>query len=286
MGTGRVELMLANKGRVVVSVANDALLKLARVVAVSAAELARTRRVAGVEVAASKSSLEDVVTHADREVEILIRSMLADARSTDGFYGEEGAADAGSSGLTWVVDPIDGTVNYLYGIPQYAVSIAVVEGEPDPLTWRALAGVVVNPVSGEVFTATVDGGAALDSSPIAVNTGVSLDQALVGTGFSYSSESRTAQGVVLAGLIGQVRDIRRHGAAALDLCSVACGRLDAYYERGLQPWDHAAGALIAREAGASVTGLNGRPPSARFTLAAAPDLAVKLEQTLGKLGIS
>lgn len=269
-----------------VSVANDALLKVAREVALKAAELARTRREAGVQVAASKSSLEDVVTHADREVESLIRSMLADARSSDGFFGEEGAADAGSSGLTWVVDPIDGTVNYLYGIPQYAVSIAVVEGEPDPLTWNALAGVVVNPASGEVFTATVDGGSALDGRLIAVTSGVSLDQALVGTGFSYSAESRAAQGAVLAGLLPQVRDIRRHGAAALDLCSVACGRLDAYYERGLQPWDHAAGALIAQEAGASVTGLGGTPPSAAFTLAAAPELAVKLEQTLGKLRIN
>jgi myo-inositol-1(or 4)-monophosphatase len=144
-----------------------------------------------------------------------------------------GQADAGSSGLTWVVDPIDGTVNYLYGIPQYAVSIAVVEGEPDPLTWRALAGVVVNPVSGELFSATLGGGAALDGRQIRVNSGVSIDQALVGTGFSYSAQSRAAQGAVLARLISQVRDIRRHGAAALDLCSVACGRLDAYYERGL-----------------------------------------------------
>lgn len=268
------------------SIANDALLKLAREVALKAAALARTRREAGVEVAASKSSLEDVVTHADREVESLIRSLLADARSTDGFYGEEGAADAGSSGLTWVVDPIDGTVNYLYGIPEYAVSVAVVEGDPDPLTWRAVAGVVVKPSSGEVFTATVGGGAALDGHRITANAGVPLDQALVGTGFSYSSESRAAQGAVLAGLIGQVRDIRRHGAAALDLCSVACGRLDAYYESGLQPWDHAAGALIAQEAGASVTGLRGRPASADFTLAASPELAMKLERTLRELGIN
>ncbi|MHA6693884.1 inositol monophosphatase family protein [Homoserinimonas sp. A520] len=244
-----------------VSVANDALLKLARDVAQAGAKLARTRR------------------------EALIRSMLADARSADGFYGEEGAADAGSSGLTWVVDPIDGTVNYLYGIPEYAVSIAVVEGDPDPLTWNALAGVVVNPASGEVFSATVGGGATLDGRPVRVNNEVTLDQALVGTGFSYSAESRAAQGAVLAGLISQVRDIRRHGAAALDLCSVACGRLDAYYERGLQPWDHAAGVLIAREAGALVTGLGGRAPSADFLLAADAELAAKLERTLGKLGI-
>ncbi len=269
-----------------VSIANDALLKVAREVGLAAAGLAHKLRAAGVEVAASKSSLEDVVTHADREVETLIRSMLADARSSDGFYGEEGGADAGTSGLTWVVDPIDGTVNYLYGIPDYAVSIAVVEGEPDPLTWRALAGMVVNPPSGEVFCATVDGGATLDGRPITVNAGVELDQALVGTGFSYSAESRTAQGEILAGLIGQVRDIRRHGAAALDLCAVACGRLDAYYEHGLQPWDHAAAALIAQEAGASVTGMGGKPASAEFVLAAHPELAMKLERTLGKLGVS
>ncbi|MEX1078170.1 MAG: inositol monophosphatase family protein [Homoserinimonas sp.] len=268
-----------------VSVANEALVKVGREIALAAAELARTRRSVGVEVAASKSSLEDVVTHADRETEQLIRSMLADARGDDGFFGEESEAEAGRSGLTWVVDPIDGTVNYLYGIPHYAVSIAVVEGEPDPLTWRALAGVVVNPATGEIFSGTVDGGAMLDGRVIAVNTGVTLDQALVGTGFSYSAKARAAQGTVVAGLISQVRDIRRQGAAALDLCAVACGRLDAYFERGLQPWDHAAAALIAREAGASVVGLGGRPPSNDFTLAADAELAAKLEETLRKLGI-
>lgn len=266
------------------SVANEALLKLAREVALAAAGLARRRRAEGVEVAASKSSVEDVVTLADRETEQLIRSLLAKARPSDGFFGEESTADAGTSGFTWVVDPIDGTVNYLYGIPQYAVSIAVVEGEPDPLTWNALAAVVVNPATGEVFSATVGGGATLDGRQIRANSEVALDQALVGTGFSYSAESRAAQGAVVAGLLSQVRDIRRHGAAALDLCSVACGRLDAYYERGLQPWDHAAGVLIAREAGAVVTGLGGRPPSADFLLAADAELAAKLERTLGKLG--
>jgi len=267
------------------SVANEALLKLAREVALAAAELARRRRTEGVEVAASKSSVEDIVTLADREAEQLIRSMLSKARPSDGFYGEESAADAGTSGTTWVVDPIDGTVNYLYGIPEYAVSIAVVEGDPDPLTWTALAGVVINPASGEVFSASVDGGATLDGRPIRVNKEVSLDQALVGTGFSYTAESRAEQGAVLAGLISQVRDIRRHGAAALDLCGVACGRLDAYYERGLQPWDHAAGALIAREAGASVTGLDGAPISADFALAADAELAMELERTLRKHGV-
>ena len=267
------------------SASNESLLELARSVALAAADLAHTRRAAGVEIAASKSSLEDVVTHADRETEALIRSMLADARPDDGFLGEESEADAGTSGLTWVVDPIDGTVNYLYGDPQYAVSIAVVEGKPEPLNWRALAAVVVSPPSGEVFSATAGGGARLGSQSITVNRGVDLSQALVGTGFSYSSLSRTAQGAVVAGLLGQVRDIRRHGSAALDLCSVACGRLDAYYERGLAPWDHAAGALIASEAGASVTGLDGIAPSAEFTLAADAGLAAELEQLLRKLGV-
>src|SRR5690606_25032970 len=197
------------------------LLSFASDLAREAGVLARRRREEGVSVAASKSTAVDIVTHADREVEALIRDRLKAERPEDGFFGEESGAEVGSSGLTWVVDPIDGTVNYLYGIPQYAVSIAVVEGEPDPLTWNALAGVVVNPASGEVFTATVDGGSALDGRLIAVTSGVSLDQALVGTGFSYSAESRAAQGAVLAGLLPQVRDIRRHGAAALDLCSVA-----------------------------------------------------------------
>lgn len=167
----RLVLVPVSKGGVVPSVANEALLKLAREVALAAAELARTLRVAGVEVAASKSSVEDVVTLADRETEQLIRSLLSKARPSDGFFGEESAADVGTSGFTWVVDPIDGTVNYLYGIPQFAVSIAVVEGEPDPLSWNALAAVVVNPPTGEVFSATVDGGATLGGRPIRANSG-------------------------------------------------------------------------------------------------------------------
>ena len=140
-----------------VTAGNADLLDLAREVALTAGRLVRERRGQGVEVAASKSSPEDIVTHADRESEALIRSLLAKARPDDGFLGEESDADAGSSGLTWVVDPIDGTVNFLYGIPHYAVSIAVVEGEPDPASWRALAAAVVNPAIGEVFTAA-DGG--------------------------------------------------------------------------------------------------------------------------------
>jgi myo-inositol-1(or 4)-monophosphatase len=261
------------------------LLDIAVRIANSAAELAARRRTEGVAVAASKSSLEDVVTAADRETEALIRSLLAEARPDDGFLGEESGAASGTSGLTWVVDPIDGTVNYLYGIRHYAVSIAVVEGEPDPLSWRALAGVVVNPAIGEVFTASAGGGAFLDGRPIRVAAPVELSQALIGTGFSYQSRERVQQAEALVGLLGGVRDIRRQGAAALDLCDVAAGRLNGYFERGLNPWDQAAGALVAREAGALVIGAGGAPPSVELVLAAEPSVARLLEIALESAGV-
>jgi myo-inositol-1(or 4)-monophosphatase len=263
---------------------HDDLLSIARRVAVEAGELARQRRSEGVSVAASKSSPVDIVTEADRETERLIRSLLAEARPDDGFFGEESDASSSTSGLHWIVDPIDGTVNFLYGIPHYAVSIAVVEGEPDPLTWRALAGCVVNPASGEVYTATEGGGAYLGDGTLAVAPAVDLAQALIGTGFAYDSGMRGRQGAAVAQLLPQVRDIRRMGTASLDLCAVASGRLNAYFERTLSPWDHAAGALIAREAGARVSGLNGAAPSRDFIIAAAPALADALEATLRELG--
>lgn len=264
---------------------HDDLLSLARRVALEAGALAKRRREEGVSVAASKSSPVDIVTEADRETERLIRDALAAARPSDGFFGEESGAEQGTSGLTWVVDPIDGTVNFLYGIPHYAVSIAVVEGEPDPLTWTALAAAVVNPASGELFTATAGGGAFLGTSSISVAPAVDLSQALVGTGFAYASEERARQGAVVAQLLPSVRDIRRMGTASLDLCFVACGRVNAYYERTLSPWDHAAGALVAREAGATVKGLGDAAPSRDFILAAAPELAVRLERELVRLGV-
>jgi len=263
---------------------NDDLLSIARRVAIQAGDLARQRRSEGVSVAASKSSPVDVVTEADRETERLIRSLLAQARPGDGFFGEESDATSSESGLHWIVDPIDGTVNFLYGIPHYAVSIAVVEGEPDPLTWRALAACVVNPASGEVFTATEGGGAYLGETALAVAPAVDLSQALIGTGFAYDSGMRGRQGAAVAQLLPHVRDIRRMGTASLDLCAVASGRLNAYFERTLSPWDHAAGALIAREAGARVTGLAGAAPSRDFVLAAAPALAEALEAKLLEVG--
>ena len=265
--------------------ASDELLDLARGIAVRAAAFALDARRAGVEVAATKSTPTDIVTAADRDTEALIRSLILEARPHDGIVGEEDTARIGTSGINWVVDPIDGTVNFLYGIPAWAVSIAVVEGSPEPGAWTALAGVVVNPVTGETFEARAGGGARLGERELRANRDVPLDRALIGTGFSYSAERRRSQGEVLLQLLPHVRDIRRAGSAALDLCAVAAGRLDAYYERGLNPWDHAAGALIAREAGARVGGMHGGAESVELVLAAAPDLYDELAAALRGAGI-
>lgn len=265
------------------------LLDLARTIALEAGELAARRRGEGVQVAATKSTIVDVVTEADREVELLIRSRISDARPDDAVLGEEGGSADGTSGLTWVVDPIDGTVNYLYGIPHYAVSIAVVQGDPDPLTWTGLAGCVLNPAIGELYTAARGGGAFLSSggraAPIRIAEPVPLELALINTGFAYNATTRGRQGEVVTRLLPRVRDIRRMGTASLDLCMVANGRTNAYFERTLSPWDHAAGAIIAREAGAVVTGFGDAAPSRDFILAAEPVLAGRLESLLLELGV-
>ncbi len=223
----------------------DDLLRLAVEVADETAELVRRGRRDGVEVAATKSSPVDIVTEVDRAAEQLIFDRLMAARPADGFLGEEGGASESSSGVQWVVDPIDGTVNFLYGIPQYAVSIAAaVDG-------RSVAGVVVNVASGERFTATSGGGSFLGGVPLHVGAEQPpLSERLVGTGFSYVAETRGRQAAAVSAMLREVRDIRRLGSAALDLCAVACGRLDAYVEEGLNPWDMAAGGLVATEAGA------------------------------------
>lgn len=255
---------------------------LARAIAVEAGELAALRRAAGVEVAAQKSSATDVVTAADREVERLIRDRIHDARPHDAVLGEEGGGQAGSSGLSWLVDPIDGTTNYYYGIPHYAVSIAVVEGDPDPLTWTALAGAVRNPATGELYSAAAGEGATLDGSPIRVADPVPLTQALVGTGFSYLPDTRVEQGELIARMLPRIRDLRRLGTASLDLCFVAAGRMNAFFERGLNPWDHAAGVLIAREAGAVAFGIDRRPPDVELVVAGHPEVADALARLLTK----
>jgi len=219
-----------------------------------------------------KSSPVDVVTAVDKDSERLVVSRLLAARPDDGVLGEEGAATAGTSAVRWVVDPIDGTVNFLYGLPAYAVSIAA---EVDGVV---RAGVVLNVATGELFSAVSGGGAWLavegaDPVPLAVSAPPSLEQTLVATGFGYRAEARRAQGAAVADLLPRVRDIRRFGSSALDLCSLAAGRVDAYYELGLNPWDHAAGALIATEAGAVLGGLPGRPFAEPMAVAAAPSIA-------------
>jgi myo-inositol-1(or 4)-monophosphatase len=237
-------------------------------------------------VAATKSSPTDVVTAADRDTEALIRSFILDARRVDGIVGEEESAHIGTSGIDWVVDPIDGTVNFLYGIPAWAVSIAVVEGAAGgDVGGTTLAGVVINPVTGELFEASAGGGARLAGRELAVNTDVPLASALIGTGFSYSAERRHEQAAVLLELITKVRDIRRIGSAALDLCAIAAGRLDAYYERGLNAWDHSAGALVAREAGARVGGPHGGRENRELLVAAAPGLYEELAAALRAAGV-
>ncbi|GAA1699684.1 inositol monophosphatase family protein [Microbacterium sediminicola] len=226
-----------------------ALEALAVAIAREAGALARQRREEGVSIAATKSVLADIVTEADREVEDLIRERLRDARPSDGFLGEESGAEPGTSGITWVVDPIDGTVNYAYGIPMYAVSIAAVSGPPVAGEWTALVGVVYAPAIDELFRATRGGGAWLGDRRLEVEPEVSPAGALLATGFGYDPATHAGDIARVARVMPIARDVRRIGAASLDLCSVAAGRVDGYFERGLKPWDHAAGALIVEEAG-------------------------------------
>jgi myo-inositol-1(or 4)-monophosphatase len=208
----------------------------------------------------TKSSATDMVSEADREAEAAIADLLRAERPDDGLVGEEGADDASASGRRWVVDPLDGTTNYLYRFPAWAVSVALEDGD------GGLAGVVHDPVADETFRAERGRGAELNGRPIHVSDATSLDTALIGTGFGYDAEVRAGQADVLRRVLPRVRDIRRAGAAALDLCFVAAGRLDGYYERGIHRWDYAAGALIVREAGGEVVELAG----GRFGIAAGP----------------
>jgi len=254
------------------------LLALAVEIAEEAGRLILGERPRRVEVAATKSSPTDIVTIMDTAAERLIRSRIRAARGEDGILGEEGGESPGESDTVWVIDPIDGTVNYLYGIPAFAVSIGVqVGGVP-------VAGVVHDPSRGESFTAVRGGGAHLAGHPIEVGQETDPNQALVGTGFAYDAETRRQQAAAVAELLPQVRDIRRIGSAALDLCSVACGRLDAFLERGLNPWDLCAGGLVAAEAGAQVAGLRGKPAGERLVVAANPGLFSALHDMLVTAG--
>ncbi|GHG16872.1 inositol monophosphatase family protein [Streptomyces zaomyceticus] len=254
------------------------LLDLALEAARRAGALLRDGRPDDLAVADTKTSPIDVVTEMDIAAEKLITGFLAEHRPQDGFLGEEGASSPGTSGVRWVIDPLDGTVNYLYGLPTWAVSIAA---ERDGET---VVGVVDAPMRGEVYRAVLGGGAYEGDRRLAVRPSPSLDQALVGTGFGYVRSRREAQAAVALRMIPQVRDIRRGGSAAIDLCDVAAGRLDAYYERGLNPWDLAAGALIAREAGGLTGGRPGEPESGELTVAASPGLFGPLQEILEDLG--
>jgi myo-inositol-1(or 4)-monophosphatase len=258
------------------------LLDLARATAEEAALLVGAGRSSAADQVDTKSSSVDVVTAVDTASEELIVRRLLEARPDDGVLGEEGASREGTSGVRWVVDPIDGTVNFLYGLPAYAVSIAAeVDG-------RTEAGVVLNVATGELFTAVRGHGAWLTAPGAAATrlTGSSpgdLEHTLVATGFGYRAEQRRAQGAVVAQLLPVVRDIRRNGCASLDLCAAAAGRVDAYYELDLKPWDHAAGGLVAAEAGLVVTGTQGRPFAQPMAVAAAADVAGPLVALLERL---
>ncbi|MGH1565597.1 inositol monophosphatase family protein [Mumia sp. DW29H23] len=249
----------------------EALVALALTTARAAAAAVRASRPEGrVEVAATKSSPTDPVTEIDRATEQLIREHIAAERPDDAFLGEEGGESHGGSGATgvrWVVDPIDGTVNFVYGLPQSAVAIAAeVDGEVE-------AAVVVDITTGHEYTAVRGAGAYLRESPareavrLRAVAPSSAAQALVATGFNYVPEVRARQAAAVARMLLEVRDIRRMGSAALDLCALAAGRFDAYVEQGLAPWDIAAGGLVAREAGVLLTGLDG-PPDGRLVVAA------------------
>lgn len=259
-----------------------ALAALARPIAEDAGELLQRGRDTAT-VVRTKSSRTDIVTGMDRAAEDLIRRRILDIRPGDDILAEEGGQIGTGSPVRWIVDPLDGTVNYIYGLPDWSVSIAVeVEG-------AVVAGVVCAPLRRATYIATLGGGAWLHSGwlPGAQRLSCSkvkdLADTLVATGFNYLAEKRAVQGAVVGRLLPQVRDIRRNGSAALDLCSVAAGLVDAYYESGLHAWDLAAGGLIAREAGARVTGLHGAEAGEAMTLAAGPAVFGPLHDLLASL---
>ncbi len=258
----------------------DSLLELA-VRAATAAGAELLRRYGHVEGLDTKSSATDPVSDADRAAERMLVELITAERPDDAMIGEEGTDRTGSSGYTWVVDPLDGTVNYLYQLDHFAVSVAIedtaIEDTAIPATATGLVGVVFEPVAGRLFTAARGRGAFLNGRRLRVNEPVALPQAMFATGFGYQPQRRAAQGAFLAHLLPRVRDIRRFGSAALDLCAVAAGTVDGYFEEGIQHWDRAAGALIATEAGAVVAPFT---PTGQPTgwLAAGPSLYAALTE--------
>jgi myo-inositol-1(or 4)-monophosphatase len=266
------------------------LLALACEVACEAGEMLAARH-GRPEVVGTKTSPTDVVTEMDEAAERLIRSRILASRPGDAILGEEGGQSGAGSLVRWIVDPLDGTVNYLYGLPDWAVSIAAEVGG------QIAAGAVCVPRRNALFGAalgggswraemsafTVGSGSPAEREPLACNTDVGLSRALIATGFGYDPGRRRVQGQVLSSILPRVRDIRRNGAAAADLCSLAAGNVDGYYERGVEYWDIAAGSLIAREAGAVVGGLEGRPAGPSMTVGAGPGLFADLHDLLVSL---
>jgi fructose-1,6-bisphosphatase/inositol monophosphatase family enzyme len=228
--------------------------------------------------ATAKSTPTDAVTKMDRAAERVILDGLARRRPHDRVVAEESGTSGGGSDVTWFVDPLDGTVNYLYDIPHWAVSIAAAVGD------TVVAGVVFDPHRDETFQALRGRGATCNGRPLAVSAQADPAFALVATGFSYAAAERSRQAEVLRAVLPRVRDIRRAGSAALDLCAVAASRVDAFFEAGMYPWDWAAGGLIAEEAGATFGGVGGRPPGAWTTLVANPALFVALDRLLLEAG--
>lgn len=254
------------------------LLELATELALAAGRLAHTGRAErGVAEALTKSSATDMVTEFDTANEALIVGGILGARPHDGIVGEEGTDTAGTSGVHWLIDPIDGTTNFLYGLPGWAVSIAARTAEGTQV------GVVYMPATDELFTAALGDGARLNGAPIGCSHTDNLALALVATGFSYLPERRAAHAQRMAVLLPQVRDMRRSGAAAPDLCSVAAGRVDIYFEQWLGAWDLAAGELIAREAGCLTGSLDGGPARPESVLVANPALFAPMQRLIAQI---
>ena len=254
----------------------DDLLGLAITAARAAGTLLRERFRAPQADVGTKSSPTDMVSDADRSAEALIVEGIRSERPDDSILGEETGEEFGPSGLRWVVDPLDGTTNYLFGIPHWAVSIACED------TDGVFAGVVFDPLRDELFSARRDCGATLNGDVLKVSEAKDLSRALIGTGFSYRPPERAAAAALLPQLLPDVRDIRRAGAASLDLVWVAAGRLDGFYESGLAPWDRAAGSLIAAEAGARVGPMRALGPSGDGVIAAGPGIFDDLRALLSR----
>jgi myo-inositol-1(or 4)-monophosphatase len=230
----------------------------------AAGDMALAGRKSGDVTATTKSSPTDMVTQYDKASEDMITAGLRELRPDDGIVGEEGASRDGTSGITWHIDPIDGTSNFYFDIPMWAVSIGAVDKH------GPIAGAVYAPALGDMFTAARGEGATLNGNRISVRENTVLSDALVCTGFSYHVNQREVHARRVATMVGQIRDIRRFGAAAIDLCFVACGRLDAYFEEHLNSWDLIAGQLIATEAGALVTNFSGDTVTPQQVLATQP----------------